>query len=74
MVAPHAEMPTQPGNTIRKVYLCRAQSRLGDPGSILFFYKSKSVEPPSQSMTAVGVLEETLLARSTKKLMQMAGG
>lgn len=29
----------RPGNTIRKVYLCRAASNLGDAGSILFFTK-----------------------------------
>ncbi|WP_458789668.1 GNAT family N-acetyltransferase [Yoonia sp. MH D7] len=34
-----AETITRPGNTIRKVYLCRAKSKLGPPGSILFFYK-----------------------------------
>jgi hypothetical protein len=27
----------KPGNTIRKVYLCRAQSNLGPPGSLLLF-------------------------------------
>lgn len=72
--APHVEVPTRPGNTIRKVYLCRAQSKLGDAGSILFFYKSKSVDPPSQAMTAVGVLEEVTWAPSTRKLMLMTGG
>jgi ribosomal protein S18 acetylase RimI-like enzyme len=72
--APHVEVPTRPGNTIRKVYLCRAKSNLADPGSVLFFYKSKSVDPPSQSMTAVGILEEVSWANSTKQLMLMAGG
>lgn len=66
--------PRQPGNTIRKVYLCRAQSRLGPAGSLLFFYKSKSKSPPSQAMTAVGVFEEVQTATSTKALMLMTGG
>ncbi len=64
----------RPGNTIRKVYLCRASSNLGDPGSILFFYKSKSVESPSQALTAVGILEEVDVANSTKELIQLTGG
>ncbi|MCV0370798.1 GNAT family N-acetyltransferase [Filomicrobium sp.] len=66
--------PRQPGNTIRKVYLCRAQSNLGPAGSLLFFYKSKSDSPPSQAMTAVGVFEEWQSAESTKELMLMTGG
>lgn len=69
-----ADTTRRPGNTIRKVYLCRAQSRLAASGSILVFYKSKSKEPPSQSMTAIGILEGVSLARSTKELMQLTGG
>ena len=64
----------RPGNTIRKVYLCRAQSKLGDPGSILFFYKSSSKNLPSQSITAVGILEQVALAKSTHELMRLTGG
>ncbi len=66
--------PRRPGNTIRKVYLCRAQSNLGPPGSILFFYKGKSSSSPSQAMTAIGILEDFQLARSTRELLQMTGG
>lgn len=69
-----AEAPTRPGNTIRKVYLCRAQSNLADPGSILFFYKSDSNEEPSQAITVVGLLEEVTLAKSTRELMLKTGG
>jgi predicted GNAT family N-acyltransferase/predicted nucleic acid-binding protein len=72
--ASNAETPTRPGNTIRKVYLCRAQSRLGEAGSILFFYKGASKEPPSQAMTALCVLESVTLAKSTKDLMRLTGG
>ena len=66
--------PTRPGNTIRKVYLCRAQTKLDLPGSLLFFYKSKSESPPSQSLTAVGVFEESAKAKSTTELARLAGG
>ena len=31
--------PKTPGNTIRKVYLCRAQAWIGQPGALLLFYK-----------------------------------
>lgn len=72
--ASRAETITRPGNTIRKVYLCRAPSRLGPPGSLLFFYKSASRNPPSQAITALGILESVTLARSTKDLMQLTGG
>lgn len=72
--ASRADTITRPGNTIRKVYLCRAQSKLGSAGSLLFFYKSTSKNPPSQSITALGVLESVTLASSTKDLMQLTGG
>lgn len=70
----NADALTRPGNTIRKVYLCRAQSRLGPPGSVLFFYKGSSRELPSQAMTALGILESVTLATSTKHLMLLTGG
>ena len=66
--------PKRPGNTIRKVYLCRAQSNLGPPGSLLFFYKGVSVNPPSQAITAIGVLEDLSIAESTRALRRMTGG
>ncbi|HEX4407546.1 MAG TPA: GNAT family N-acetyltransferase [Xanthobacteraceae bacterium] len=66
--------PKRPGNTIRKVYLCRAQSTLGPPGSLLVFYKGKSRSPPSQALTAVGIFEESSMASSTKDLMLLTGG
>jgi len=68
------ESPTRPGNTIRKVYLCRAQSNLAEPGSVLFFYKGSSKESPSQAITVVGLLEEVTLATSTRELMLKTGG
>ncbi|ANB32608.1 ribosomal protein S18 acetylase RimI-like enzyme [Rhodovulum sulfidophilum] len=70
----HGAGPRRPGNTIRKVYLCRAPSNLGPPGSVLFFYKGKSIENPSQALTAVGVLDDVSFATSTKDLMKLTGG
>ena len=32
----------RPGNTIRKVYLCRAKTRQLRPGSVVVFYRSRS--------------------------------
>jgi ribosomal protein S18 acetylase RimI-like enzyme len=64
----------RPGNTIRKVYLCRSQAWISQPGAVLFFYKSKAVLPPSQAITTVGVFEEMTLARSTEDLRRLAGG
>lgn len=66
--------PQRPGNTIRKVYLCRAKSKLGEPGSLLFFYKGKSKHDPSQAITTVGIFEEVASASSTKELMILSGG
>lgn len=66
--------PKRPGNTIRKVYLCRSSSKLGVAGSLLFFYKGKSKGNPSQALTAIGVLEEVSLAHSTRDLMRLTGG
>ncbi len=48
-----------PGNTIRKVYLCRAQTKRLRPGDILAFYMSKDIQyAGSQSITTVGVIEQ----------------
>jgi ribosomal protein S18 acetylase RimI-like enzyme len=66
--------PKTPGNNIRKVYLCRAQSNISQPGALLFFYKSASKNPPSQAITTLGLFESMALARSTEDLRQLAGG
>src|SRR5262249_29834291 len=66
--------PKRSGNTIRKVYLCRAQANILTPGALLFFYKGKSKNAPSQSMTAIGVFEDLTLARSADELRKLAGG
>lgn len=64
--------PSRPGNTIRKVYLSRSAANLRQPGALLFFYKGKSIGPPSQAITAVGIFENMELAHSSKALMQLA--
>lgn len=69
-----AASPNTPGNTIRKVYLCRAQARIEQPGDILLFYKGKSEWPPSQAITTIGIFENMTLANSTEDLRRLAGG
>lgn len=64
----------RPGNTIRKVYLCRAKAWIGQPGALLFFYKGMSQRPPSQAITTIGVFEDMTLAHSTEELRRLAGG
>jgi ribosomal protein S18 acetylase RimI-like enzyme len=62
-----------PGNTIRKVYVCRAQTRKLKPGSVLVFYLSKCEMNRSQHATSVGVVEQTQLAASLTDLMRAVG-
>ncbi len=61
-----------PGNTIRKVYVCRAKIRTLRPGDLLFFYMSKDdAYAASQSMTTVGVFEQAQDAVSTHDLVRL---
>lgn len=47
-----------PGNTIRKVYLCRSPNTNLRPGDIILFYQSKDEDfANSQSITTLGVVE-----------------
>jgi GNAT superfamily N-acetyltransferase/rRNA-processing protein FCF1 len=48
----------KPGNTIRKVYLCRAVTNQIRPGDLVFFYMSRSNSFGSQSLSSVGVVEQ----------------
>lgn len=66
--------PKRPGNTIRKVYLCRSPAKLTVPGSLVFFYKGVSALSPSQAITTVGIFEDMALACSTTDLMRLTGG
>jgi hypothetical protein len=57
---PHGQERT-PGNTIRKVYLCRAKTTRLRPGDLLFFYMSKDDSyAASQSVTTVGIVEQVI--------------
>ena len=61
-----------PGNTIRKVYLCRAKTNQIAPGDILFFYMSKDPRfAASQSITTVAIAEQASLASSTEDLVHL---
>lgn len=61
-----------PGNTIRKVYLCRAPTSRLKPGSILLFYRSRSHGYlASQSVTSVGVVETVTTARGLEDLIRI---
>lgn len=66
--------PRTPGNTIRKVYLCRAPASIDQPGAILLFYKGKSTCGPSQALTTVGIFEDMAFAHSVEELRRLAGG
>jgi hypothetical protein len=61
-----------PGNTIRKVYLCRAPTTRLRPGSVLLFYRSQSAGYlASQSLTSVGVVEAVANAKSLDDLVRL---
>ena len=48
-----------PGNTIRKVYLCRSPNTNLRPGDIILFYQSKDEDfANSQSITTLGIVED----------------
>jgi hypothetical protein len=61
-----------PGNTIRKVYLCRAQTEAIAPGDLLLFYQSKSPTfSASQCLTSVGITENVLSTIDFDELVRM---
>jgi ribosomal protein S18 acetylase RimI-like enzyme len=63
-----------PGNTIRKVYICRSPTRTLIPGAVLLFYMSKSPDyRRSQSITSVGVVERVEFASAVDQLMRLVG-
>jgi hypothetical protein len=60
-----------PGNTIRKVYLCRAKITRLRPGDLLFFYMSKDdTYAFSQSVTTVGIVEQVVEGASSDDLIR----
>ena len=61
-----------PGNTIRKVYLCRAQARSLKAGDLLLFYLSKDDRLEwSQSLTTVGIVERWQESTTPEDLIRM---
>jgi len=62
----------RPGNTIRKVYLCRAMTQQLRSGSVVLFYRSNSPGyVASQSITSVGVVEAIHQAVSLDDLARL---
>jgi hypothetical protein len=62
----------RPGNTIRKVYLCRAATQQLRAGSVVLFYRSRSPGyAASQSITSVGVVEAMHQAESLDDLVRL---
>ena len=63
------------GNTIRKVYVCRASTKRMKGGDVVFFYQSKyDVAEHSQSITTVGVVEQVRVARDGRELSRLTAG
>jgi hypothetical protein len=61
-----------PGNTIRKVYLCRAKTTRIRPGDILFFYMSKDDRfAATQSITTVSIAEQVINVSNTEDLIRL---
>ncbi len=59
-----------PGNTIRKVYVCRAPIKELQAGGILLFYLSKDESmAASQSITTIGVVERMLTVNKLEELV-----
>ena len=60
-----------PGNTIRKVYLCRAQTKRTRPGDVLVFYMSKDARyAASQAITTIGIIEQVTQAKTSDDLVR----
>jgi hypothetical protein len=60
-----------PGNTIRKVYLCRSKITRLRPGDLLFFYMSKGDGyAASQSITTLGIVERVVEVSSAEDLIR----
>jgi GNAT superfamily N-acetyltransferase len=60
-----------PGNTIRKVYLCRAKIKRLRRGDLLLFYMSKDDHyAASQSITTVGIVEQVIDVTTPEDLIR----
>jgi len=63
-----------PGNTIRKVYICRSATRTLDAGDVVLFYLSKCADlKRSQSVTTIGIVEQAQLATTATDLIRKVG-
>lgn len=63
-----------PGNTIRKVYICRSKTKKIDSGDILFFYMSKNENfERSQSITTVAIVERVHEASTLEDVIRLTG-
>lgn len=61
-----------PGNTIRKVYLCRAKVTVLNPGDVLLFYVSGETML-SRSIRSVGIVEGMHEASNASSLLRLTG-
>jgi ribosomal protein S18 acetylase RimI-like enzyme len=65
----------RPGNTIRKVYICRAYNKSMKAGDVLFFYQSKDTSAlHSQCLTTVGIVEQVRRAADYRELSRLTAG
>ena len=63
-----------PGNTIRKVYLCRSNTKQLKYGDLIFFYMSKFKDPrfqDSQIITSIGIVEQVSYAEDLAGLIRL---
>lgn len=61
-----------PGNTIRKVYVCKAKIRQIQPGDIIMFYVSKDdAYAASQSITTIGIAEQITVVTTADDLIRL---
>jgi len=61
-----------PGNTIRKVYICRAKTKALKPGDALLFYHSKTPGlAASQTVTSIGVVERVSQTSDLEELVRL---
>lgn len=69
------EAGRMPGNTIRKVYVCRSKITSMRAGDLLFFYQSKQeVAQHSQMLTTVGVVEQLRRPVGAAELLRLTAG
>ena len=69
---PFAGKNRAPGNTIRKVYLCRTPTKNIKPGSILLFYVSGN-EMSSRAVRTVGIVERMQETSEPDALLRLTG-